>query len=239
MNQELPYVQAGFRKGRGTRDQTAYICWIIEKARELKRKQNINLCIIDYTTWDAHVDAHVIHCLDHNKLSKILKEVGIPDHLTCLMRNLYASQKATDRTRHGTMDRFKIGKEVCQGCILLPCLFRLYAEYTMQNAGLDESQAEIKIAERNNNLRYADDIILIAESKEKVETVYFILFPWAPKSLWMVTAAMQLKRCLLLGRKAMSLLDRDITFASKGLYSQNSGFSSSHVQIRELVHKEG
>ena len=115
MNQELPYVQAGFRKARGTRDQTAYICWIIEKARELKRKQNIYFCIIDYTkTFD---------CLDHSKLSKILKEMGIPDHLICLMRNLYASQKATDR--------FKIGKEVYQGCILLPCLFKLYAEYTM------------------------------------------------------------------------------------------------------------
>ena len=193
LNQELPDVQAGFRKGRGTRDQTAYICWIIEKARELKRKQNIYLCIIDYTK--------AFDCLDHNKLSKILKEVGIPDHLTCLMGNLYASQKATDRTRHGTMDRFKIGKEVCQGCILLPCLFRLYAEYTMQNAGLDESQAEIKIAERNNNLRYADDIILIAESEEKVETVYFILFPWAPKPLWMVTSAMQLKDACSLEEK--------------------------------------
>ena len=113
VNHELPDVQDGFRKGRGTRDQIANICWIIEKAREFQK--NINSCFIDY--------AKVFDCVDHNKLWKILKEMGIPDYLTCLLRNLYAGQEATVRTRHGTMDWFQIGKEVCQGCILSPCLF--------------------------------------------------------------------------------------------------------------------
>ena len=105
--------------------------------------------------------------VDQNKLWKILQEMGIPDHLTCLLRNLYAGQKATVRTRHGTTDQFQIGKAVRQGCILLLCLFNLYAEYIMRNAGLEEAQAEIKIAGRNiNNLRYEDDTTLLAESKE-------------------------------------------------------------------------
>ena len=105
--------------------------------------------------------------MDHNKLWKILKEMGIPDYLTCLLRNLYAGQEATFRTRHGTTDWFQIGKGVCQGCILSPCLFNLYAEYIMRNARLDEVQAGIKIAERNiNNLRYADDTTLMEESEE-------------------------------------------------------------------------
>ena len=105
--------------------------------------------------------------MDHNKLWKILKEMGIPDHLTCLLRNLYAGQEATVRTRHGTTDCFQIGKGVCQGCTLSPCLFNLYAEYIMRNAGLEEAQAGIKIARRNiNNLRYAEDTILMAESEE-------------------------------------------------------------------------
>ena len=107
--------------------------------------------------------------MDHNKLWKILKEMGIPDRLTCLLRNLYAGQEATVRTRHGTTDWFQIGKEVCQGCILSPCLFNLYAEYIMRNAGLEEAQAGIKIAGRNNNLRYADDITLMAEKEEKLD----------------------------------------------------------------------
>ena len=148
MNHELPDVQAGSRKGKGTRDQIANICWIIEKAREFKK--NIYFCIIDYIkTFD---------CVHHNKLWKILKEMGIPDHLTCLLRNLYAGQEATVRTGHGTIDWFQIGKGVRQGGILSPCLFNLYAEYIMRNAGLDEAQAGIKITRRNiNNLRYADD----------------------------------------------------------------------------------
>ena len=121
VNHELPDVQAGFRKGRGTRDQIANICWIIEKAREFQK--NIYFCFIDY--------AKAFDCVDHNKLWKILKEMGIPDHLICLLRNLYAGQEATVRTGHGTTDWFQIGKGVHQGCKLSPCLFNLYAEYIM------------------------------------------------------------------------------------------------------------
>ena len=136
MNRELPDVQAGFRKGRGTRDQIANIRWIIEKAREFQK--NIYFCLIDYVK--------AFHCVDHNKLWKILKEMGIPDPLTCLLRNLYAGQEATFRTGHGTTDWFQIGKGVPQGCILSPYLFNLYAEYIMRNAGLEEAQARIKVA---------------------------------------------------------------------------------------------
>ena len=110
--------------------------------------------------------------MDHNKLWKILQEIGIPDHLTCFLRNLYAGQEATDRTRHGTIDWFQIRKGVHQGCILSPCLFNLYAGYIMRNAGLDEAQAGIKIAGRNvNNLRYADDTTLMAESEEELKSL--------------------------------------------------------------------
>ena len=135
-NRELPDVQAGFRKGRGTRDQIANICWIMEKAREFQK--NIYFCFID--------DAKAFDCMDHNKLYKILKEMGIPEHLTCLLRNLYAGQEATVRTGHGKTDWVQIGKGVRQGCILSPCLFNFYAEYIMRNAGLEETQAGIKIA---------------------------------------------------------------------------------------------
>ena len=160
MKHELPDVQAGFRKGRGTRDQTANIRWIIEKAREFQK--NIYFCFIDY---DKAFD-----CVDHNKLWKILKEMGISDHLICLLRNLYAGQEATVRTGHGTADWFQIGKGVCQGCILSPCLFNLYAEYIMRNARLDDAQAGIKIAGRNiNNLRYADDTTPMAENEEELK----------------------------------------------------------------------
>ena len=145
VNHELPDVQAGFRKGRGTRDQIANICWIMEKAREFQK--NIYFCFIDY--------AKDFDCVDHNKLWKILKEMGIPDHLICLLRNLYAGQEAIVRSGHETTDCFQIRKGVCQGCILSPCLLNLYAEYIMRNAGLEEAQAGIKIARRNiNNLRY-------------------------------------------------------------------------------------
>ena len=136
VNRELPDVQAGFRKGRGTRDQIANICWIIERAREFQK--NIYFCFIDY--------AKSFDCVRHNKLWKILKEVGIPDHVTCLLRNLYAGQEATVRTGHGTTDWFQIGKEVHQGCILSPCLYNLHAEYITQNAGLDESKTEIRFS---------------------------------------------------------------------------------------------
>ena len=137
-------VYKRFRKGRGTRDQIANICWIIEEAREFQK--NIHFCFMDY--------AKAFDCMDHNKLWEILWEMGISDHLTCLLRNLYAGQEATVRIRHGTTDWFQIGKGVCQGCMLSPCLFNLHAEYIMLNAGLDEAQAGIKIARREiNNLR--------------------------------------------------------------------------------------
>ena len=156
MNHELPDVQAGFRKGRGTRDQIANISWIMEKAREFQK--NIYFCLIDY--------AKASDCVDHNKLWKILKEMGIPDHLIWLLRNLYAGQEATVRTGHGTTDWFQIGKAVHQGCILSPCLFNFYSEYIMRNAGLEEGQAGIKFARRNiKNLIYADDTTLIAERR--------------------------------------------------------------------------
>ena len=233
MNCELPDVQAGFRKGRGTRDPIANICWIIEKAREFQK--NIYFCFIDY--------AKAFDCVDHNKLWKILKEMGIPDHLTYFLRNLYAGQEATVRTGHGTTDWFQIGKGVSQGCILSPCLFNLYAEYIMRNAGLDEAQAGIKIARRNiNNLRYADDTTHMAESKEELKSLLMkvkesekggLLFniqktkvmASGPIISWQIggetretvtdliflgskitadgNCSHKIKRCLLLGRKAM------------------------------------
>ena len=143
MNHELPDVQAGFRKVRGTRDQIANIRWIIKKAREFQK--NIYFCLLITKAFD---------CVDHNKLWKILQEMGIPDYLTCLLRNLCAGQEITVRNGHGTTDWFQIGKGVRQGCMLSPCLFNLYAECIMRNAGLNEAQAGIKIARKNiNNLR--------------------------------------------------------------------------------------
>ena len=157
VNHELPDVQAGFQKVRGTRNQIANISWFIEKAREFQK--NIYFCFIDY--------AKAFDCVDHNKLWKILKEKGIPDHLTCLLRNLSAGQEATVRTGHGTTDWLQIGKGVCKGCILSLCLFNWYAEYLMRNTGLEKAHTGIKIAGRNiNNLRYADDTTLMAESEE-------------------------------------------------------------------------
>ena len=166
MDHELPDVQAGFQKGRGTRDQIANICWIMEKARKLQK--NTYFCFIDY--------AKAFDCVDHNKLWKILKEIGIPDCLTCLLRNLYLGQEATVRTGQGTTDLFQIEKGVRQGYILSPCLFNLYAEYIMRNAGLDEAQARIKVAGRNiNNLRYADNTTLMAESEEELKSLLMIV----------------------------------------------------------------
>ena len=163
MNHELPDVQTGFRKGRGTRDQIANIHWIIERAREFQK--NIYFCFIDYTK--------AFDCVDHNKPWKILQEMGIPEHLTCLLRNLYAGQKATVRTGRGKTDWFHIGKGVCQGYILSLCLFNLHAEYIMQNSGLDEVQAGTQIAKRNvNNLRYTDDTTLrqkVRRTKEPLD----------------------------------------------------------------------
>ena len=143
-------------------DQVAITCWIIKKAKEFQK--NICFCFIDYTK--------AFDFVDHSKLWKILKEMGIPDLLTCLLRNLYAGQEATIRTGHGTKDWFPVGKGVCQGCILSPCLFNLYVERFMRNAGLEESQAGIKIARRNiNNLRYADDTTLMAESEDGLKSL--------------------------------------------------------------------
>ena len=153
---------AGFRKGRGTRDQISNICWIIKKEREFQK--NIYFCFIDY--------AKAFDCVDHNKLWKSLQEMGIPDHLTCLLKNLYSGQEATVRTGHGTTDLFQIGKGVRQGCILPPCLFKLYAEHIIRNAGLEEAQAGVKIPWRNiNNLRYVDDTTFVAKSKEKLKNL--------------------------------------------------------------------
>ena len=155
--QECPDVQTGLRKGRGTKDQIANICWSIEKAREFQK--NTYFCFIDYSK--------AFDCVNHSKLWKILQKMDISEHLTCLLRNLYASQEATFRTRHGTMDWFQIGKRVCQSYILSPWLFNLYAEYILQNVGLVEAQVGVKIAQRNiNNLRYAYDTTLMAESEE-------------------------------------------------------------------------
>ena len=218
---ELPDVQAGFRKGRGARDQIANICWIIEKARGFQK--NIYFSFIDY--------AKAFDCVDYNKLWKILQEMGIPDHLTHLLRNLYAGQEATVRTGHGKTSCFQIWKGICQGCILSCCLLNLYAEYIMKNAGMDEAQAGIRIAGRSiNNPIYADDTTLMEVSKDELnsflklkeesekaglklniqktkimvsgpitswqidgETVTYFIFWGAPKSLQMVTAAMKLK----------------------------------------------
>ena len=162
MNHGLPDAQSGFRKVRGTKDQTVNIHWITEKVREFQKSSYF--CIIDY--------AKAFDYVDHNKPLKILKEMGITDHLTCLLRNMYASQEATVRTGHGTTNWFQIGKGVCQVCISSPSLFNFYAEYIMLNSGLDEAQVVIKIARRNiNNLRYADDTTLMAESEEKLNSL--------------------------------------------------------------------
>ena len=162
MNHELPDIQAGIRKGRGARDQIANIFWITEKAKEFQK--SVFFCFIDYTKAFDYVH--------HNKLWKILKEMGIPDHLTCLLRNRCAGQEETVRTGHGTTDWFQIEQGVCQECLLSPCLFKLNAEYIMRNARLGEAQAGIKVAGRNiNNLRYADDTTLMAESGEDLKSL--------------------------------------------------------------------
>ena len=159
VNHELPDVQPRFRKGRGTKDQIANLRWIIKKARKFQK--NIYVCFIDY--------AKAFDCVNQNKLWKILKEMGLPYHLTFFLRNLYAGQEATVRPGHGITDWFQIDKRISriryQGCILSPSLYNVYAEYIMRNTGLEEAQARIKIDGRNiNNLRYADDTTLMAES---------------------------------------------------------------------------
>ena len=251
MNRELPDFKAGFRKGRGSRDQIANIRWIIKKAREFQK--NIYFCFIDY--------AKAFDCVDHNKLWKILKEMGIPGHLTGLLRNLYVGQEATVRTGHETTDWFQIRKGVRQGCILSPCLFNFYAEYIMRNARLEEAQAGIKIAGRNvNNLRCADDTTLMAESEEELKSLLMNIkeesekvglklniqktkvMASGPINSWQIDGetmetmtdfivlgskitgdgdcSHEIKRHLLLGRKAITYLDsilnsRDITLPTK------------------------
>ena len=161
MNRELPEFKLVLKKAEEPEIKlpTSAGSW---KKQESSRK-NIYFCFIEY--------AKAFDCVDHNKLWKILKEMGIPDHLTCLLRNLYAGQEETVRTGHGTTDWFQIGRGVHQGCILSPCLFNFYAEYIIRNAGLDEAQAGIKIAGRNiNNLRYADDTTLMPESEEELKS---------------------------------------------------------------------
>ena len=161
MNQELPDVQAGFRRGR---EPEIKLPTSVGSSKSKTVSENIHFCFTDY--------AKAFDYVDHNKLWKILQEMGIPDHFTCLLRNPYAGQEATVRTGHGTTDWFQIGKGVRQGCILSPCLFNLYAEYIMQNARLDDAQTGIKIARRNiNNLRYAYGITLMAERKEKLKSL--------------------------------------------------------------------
>ena len=157
MNRELPGVQAGFRKGRGTSDQIANIRWIIEKARDFQK--NTYFCFIDYAT--------AFDWVGHNRLWKILKEMGVPDHLTCLLRDLFAGQESTVRTGHGTTDWFQIGKWVCQDCILSPCLFNLYAEYIMWNAGLDEAKLESRLL---GEVSITSDMQMTPPSWQKVKS---------------------------------------------------------------------
>ena len=244
MNQELPDVQAGFRKGRGTRDQIANICWIIERAKEFQK--NIYFCFTDYTK-----------VFGSQQTVENSKEMGVPDHLTCLRRNLYAGQEATDKTGHGTMNWFQIRTGEHQGCISVPSLFNLHADYIMQNARLDEAQTGIKVAGRNiNNLRYTDDTTLMAELKSllmkvKEESEKAVLklniqktkmMASSPITSWQIDWATvekvadfifwdskitadgdcshEIKRCLLLGRKVMTNLDsilksRDVTLPTK------------------------
>ena len=156
VNPELPDVQAGFRKGRGTRDQIANIHWIIEKAREFQK--NIYFCFIDY--------AKTFDCVDPNKLWKILQKMGIPDHLTSLLRNLYAGQEATVRTGHGTTDWFEIRKRVHQGYTLSSCLFDLYAEYLMRNVGLDEHKLELRLP---GEISITSDMQMIPHIRQKAK----------------------------------------------------------------------
>ena len=174
MNREFPDVQAGFRKYRGTRDQIANIRWIMEKAREFQK--NIYFCFIDYTK--------VFDCVDHNKLWKILKEMGIP-RPSYLPPEKPVHRSRSNRTGHGTTDWLKVGKGVCQGCILSPWLFNLDTEYIIRNAGLEEEQAGIKIARRNiNNLRYADDTTLMAESEEELKSFLIRVKEGSEKAGW-------------------------------------------------------
>ena len=165
MNRKLPDVQAGFRKGWGTRDQIANICWIIEKAREFQK--NIYFCFIDY--------AKAFDCVDHNKLWKILKKMQIPDHLIFLLRNLYVGQGTAVRNGHGTTDWLQIVKGVCQGCILSPCLFNLYAEYIMRNLGWIKHKLEIRFL---GEISITSDMQLTSPLWKKVKRNWTFRWKW-------------------------------------------------------------
>ena len=214
VNCELPDVQAGFRKGRGTRDQIANICWMIEKAKKFQKK----------TSTSALLTMPKPLTVGNNKLWKILKEMGIPDHLTCLLRNLYAGEEAIVRTGNGTTDWFQIGKGVHQGCILSPCLFNLYAEYIMRNAGLEEAQTGIKIARRNiNNLKYADDTNVMAENEKELKSPLINLKEESEKA------------CLKLSIQKMKILaSSPIQFSSDQLLSVSDSLrphESQHIRL--------
>jgi len=247
MNHELPDVQAGFGKGRGTRDQIANIQWIIEEAREFQK--NIYFCFFEY--------AKNLWCVDHNKLWKILNEMGISDHVTGFLRNLYAGQEVTVRAGHGTTKGFQIGKRVRQGCLLSPCLFNLYAEYIMRTAGLDKFPGRII-----NNFRYANETILMADSEEELKSLLMKvkeesekfdlnlniqktkIMVSGPITSWQIAGdivetmpdftffgskittdvgcSLEIKRSLLLGRNGMTHLDsilksRDITLSQRSV----------------------
>ena len=266
MNQEIPDVQAGFRKGRRTRDQIANIklpnCWVIQKAREFQK--NIYFWFIDYVK--------AFDCVVHNKRWKIVKKMGIPDHLTCLLRNLYAGQEATVRTGHGTMDWFQMGKEYAKA-IYCHCAYLIYMQsISIETLGLEEAQAEIKIARRDiNNLRYADDTTLMTESEEELKSLLVKvkeesenvglklniqktkIMASGPITSWQIDGETvetvadfiflgskitadgecrhEIKRCLLLERKAMSNPEQRHYFANKVQSSQGCCFSSSHVWL--------
>ena len=219
VNHEQPDVQSGFGKDRETRDQISNICWIIEKAREFQK--NIYFYFIDY--------AKAFVWVSHNKQWKFLKEMGIPDHLTFFLRNLYAGQKATVRIGHGPTDWFQIGKGVHQGCILSPCSFNLYAEYITRNTGLAEAQAEIKIVGRNiKNLRCAVDTTLIVESEEELKSL-----------LMKVKEESETVGLKLDIQKSKIMASGPITsWKIDGPSSQGYHFSSSYVWMWELDYKE-
>src|SRR5574341_403286 len=242
VNCELPDVQAGFRKGRGTRDQIANIRWMMEKAREFQK--NIYFCFIDY--------AKAFDCVDHNKLWKILKEMGIPDHLTCLLRNLYAGQEATVRTGHGTTYWFQIGKGVRQGCLLSPCLFNLYAEYNTLMAESEEElksllmkvkeeseKVALKLNIQKTKIMGSGPITSWEIDGETEETVSDFIFLGSK-----ITAdgdcSHEIKIHLLLERKVMTNLDsifksRDITLPTKVRDRKSTRLNSSHQLISYAV----
>ena len=240
MTRELPAVQAGFRKGRRTRVQVANSTGSLKKPKSSRKTSILLIMPKLFTVW-----------MDHNKLWKILQEIGISNHLICFLRNLYAGQEETVRTSHGKTDWFQIGKGIHQGCIVSLCLFSLYAEYIIRNARLDEAQAGIKIARRNtNSLTYAYDTTLMAESEEELKSLLMKveekseniglklnlqktkIMASSPTTSWQIDGEImetvtdfiflgskttadgdcshEIKRCLLLGRKSISNLDRKV-----------------------------